>query len=359
MLRVPRWSRQAPSDGGATVAADRARRTGSTAAAATRTARVLVVLCVIVGASGAGLALRSWRDARAVQQYLHTNIVVPADAPADLLRRWFDVTPVTVIQTAAWEKFAIVVPRYVLQSDPTIWARMHFADWDRLAPAERQAPLGALLDRSGAVIHAGDCWPVMTPADWDSVPQPVRAVALLGVIEYWTRRYAVGESHGHAIADMVRTVQAILMSESWFEHRTVVINLDGSQDLGMAGASAYARGVLRAWHERGQLDFAFADEQYVNPWHAARFAAFWFNLMLDEADGDVERAIRAYNVGISRARRDEGTDYLAGVLRRRRQYMRGPSPSPTWTAIREWRAHAQASPRPRCRPSSPAAISAR
>lgn len=308
---------------------------------------LLVVLGIGVLA-GLGAAVQLWLEARAVQRDLETRIAVPADTPPDLLHRWFDVTPVHVRYTAAWQKFTIAVPRHVFQTDPTIWARMHFEDWDRLPATERQVPLASMLARRGAAIHAGDCWPVMSPGDWDDVPQPIRAVALLGIIEYWTRFYAVGETFGHGIVDMVRTVQAVVMSESWFEHRSVLTNSDGTRDLGMAGASAYARGVISDWHERGLVDFTLTDEEYFNPWHAGRFVAFWFDLMLHEADGDVELAIRAYNRGIYQARRGRGDDYLDGVLRRRRQFMEGPSRSPTWTTVLAWREEPESRPRPRC-----------
>ncbi len=311
--------------------------------------RRLVAGAVVVAALlGAIVGGRAWLDARALEAYLEGAVVVPEYDPPDLLHRWFDTTPVDVVYTADWEKFSITVPRYVFETDHTIWARMHFEDWDRLPARERVVPLDRLLARTGLVIHAGDCWPVMTAADWDMVPQPVRAIAILGVIEYWVRFYAVGELHGLDIRRMVDVSQAIVMSESWFEHRAFLVNDDGTTDIGLAGASAYARGVIRRWHADGRVDFSLADDDYYNPWHAARFIAFWFDRMLLEADGDVDLAIRAYNQGIARARAGHGTDYLSAVRRRLRQYIVGTSHSPTWNAVRAWRLVPVTTHRPRC-----------
>lgn len=300
--------------------------------------RALVVVVVVVVIAGAVWGVRRVLEVRAVARYIDQAIVLPADSPPALLFRWFDTTHVDVQFTAGWEKFTRRVPRYQFRTEHPLWAKMHFEDWDRLPGRERETPLRNLLIRSGTVMHAGDCWPLMTAHDWDVVPQPVRAVAILGILEYWTRYYAVGERFEHEFAEMVQVVQAIVMSESWFEHRSVLVNHDGSRDLGLAGASAYARRVIAEWHAEDRLDFVFEDDDYFNPWHAGRFVAFWFDLMLQEAEGDVDIAIRAYNQGISRARAGRGDEYLAAVRRRERQFITARvSRSPTWNAIRLWK----------------------
>ena len=61
----------------------------------------------------------------------------------------------------------------------------------------------------------------------------------------------------------------------------------------------------------------------------------WFQIMLDEADGDLDIAVRRHNRGIARARRGEGQEYLEGVKRRRRRFIRNDGTSGAWRFLYE------------------------
>jgi hypothetical protein len=258
-------------------------------------------------------------------------------APRPVLSTFYDTTPTVVTVTRSWMKFSRVMPRYQFLDDATVWREMHFDDWDRLDAAAREIGLPRLLARYGHLAADVPLWRQMTALDWDQVPQPIRAMAIVGMIEYWVQFDETGAGYGLDPTLVLRTAKAIAMSESWFDHRAVYINTDGSADIGIASASAFARDALRRLHARALADFALDDDDYYNPWLASRWLAFWLGLLLDEADGDLPLAIRAYNVGIGRAVGGQGRDYLAGVERRRRRYFEGPSDSPTWSALSQYR----------------------
>ena len=180
-----------------------------------------------------------------------------------------------------------------------------------------------------------DRWDKMTAAEWDGVPQPIRGIAILRMIEHWQRRYQVGERFGLPQLTVRRRMQAIAMAESWFEHRAANRNRDGSLDLGIGQASAAARSRLRVLYVRGDADFGLAEGDYFDPWKASRALVFWFSLLLNEARGDLDMATRAYNVGSEAARAGGGKPYLQAVMRREANYLRGGAVRPTWTWLRK------------------------
>jgi hypothetical protein len=191
-----------------------------------------------------------------------------------------------------------------------------------------------MIARYSSVIGPGHRhWSGMSAADWDDVPQPIRAMAFIKMARHWTAHYAIGRRYGLRPGAVADTIGAIIMAESWFEHRGSYTNRDGSTDVGLGGSSAYCRRVLRRLYSRSGIDFTLRDEQYFNPWQSSRAAAVWFRTMLDEADGDVELAIAAYHVGIAAARDGNGGDYVANVTLKRRRYIRDDGAPPAWRFV--------------------------
>jgi hypothetical protein len=169
-----------------------------------------MILATLAAGSGAGVS--AYRRADAV-------VPLPSPEPLDVFARFFDPTPTPIVTTASWHKVAVVVPRWQLLVDHRLWLRMHFEDWDRLPGQLRAEGLGHLLDRYGALVADRQAWTSMQAIDWDRVPQPVRAMAFTGMIEHWVAEYRVGGAYGLDLADVLPTVKAVAMSESWFDHR--------------------------------------------------------------------------------------------------------------------------------------------
>jgi hypothetical protein len=286
---------------------------------------LLTVMVALLTVSAAIVAVRwlQWRTAT-------SNPVV---RPIDVAGLFIDSTPVIITIEAGGAYVERHTTADELRRSRPLWRMMHLEHWNLVPAPLRHDVLDRMFEAYRGILMNPRAWDRMTTTDWDAVPQPMRTVAYRQMVAYWAGYYDVGGDYDLPPGRVADTLAAIVMSESWFNHRGWFVNRDGSADIGLGAASEFARVRLRQLHADGVVDVSFADDDYYNPWMATRFVAVWMSLLLDEADGDLALAVRAYNRGIASAGDTLGTAYLAAVERRLTRFIRNQDAPLAWSYL--------------------------
>jgi hypothetical protein len=245
-----------------------------------------------------------------------------------------DLRPVPVsLTTPSWTKVHWTVTVDAIRTDHRLWRQMHFNDWDAVPDPWRELGLTAMVRAYGHILNEPSVWREMAAAEWDRVPQPIRAMAYLRMVWYWSEAENVGAEFGYRPTVVAQTIAAIVMAESWFDHRALNQNVWGNRDLGLAQCSDHCRATIALMATQGEILFSPTEEEYFDPWIATRVATVWFERELHRVAGDIDLAIRAYHRGIVDAFDEKGSAYHARVVGLRDRYIHTQRKSDSWRFV--------------------------
>ncbi|MBI4452691.1 transglycosylase SLT domain-containing protein [Candidatus Woesearchaeota archaeon] len=237
------------------------------------------------------------------------DMELPVVAPVSVYEIFIDDTPIEAKITAEWRKIPVRITLRDIDNDGFFWRNAHLSDWDVLPEGLRERGLERMIEKYRHLLNNPLQWDKMRAEDWDYVPQPVRSIAYMNMVSYWSNLHEPGARYNLDRKEVSSAIKAIVIRESWFEHRAIHKNPNGKEDIGLAQVYDDTRKKFNSLYGRN-----LKRDDYFNPFISTEVAVLLFDRMLIEAKGNLELAIKAYNKGIKQAMRGKGEEYLALVI---------------------------------------------
>jgi len=183
---------------------------------------------------------------------------------------------------------------YQLLYNETVWKDMFWKEWDALPLNIMQRAVDKQFADYSIYLHPSQ-WKSMNSEEWDDVPGVIKLGAFLKMIEIESIETKLTDYFLGSELSAKQVMAGIILTES-FMFRNAVWN----DDKGLTQISPYAKNKLKNYPDFKHLKKI----DLFNPYVAIKAGTKWFKNALEDANGNLDIAISAYNTGINSAKRN-------------------------------------------------------